>query len=195
MKKPKKEDNPHSYYDGIGSLLAASHFIDRNGLQHKIPQGLKVYYQYRLQRFQIHESLGFDYKESINTVAKILGLSVDTIKKNYNPLLRSMGLLVSNGHILSNDHNYEVFTLDNLDGYLFNERIKETNVKMKEYKKDDNFTYETMKLIKHNKKEAHKIRRDKESKKKAIDYDRFLELLSIERNYKQLSKGDTNNDK
>ncbi|CAH9017192.1 conserved hypothetical protein [Vibrio phage 193E37-1] len=187
MKKPKKEFKTNSYYRGITCLLSASHFLDEEGEEHKIPHGLKVYYQYRLERYSIHERMGFDYKESHNTVSKVLGLSVDTIKKNYNPLLRNMGLLISHGHILSKDHHYEVLELDHLKGYLINKELHTTNVKMKEYDKSvPPLTYEAMKVIEHNKRQAHSIRRDRENKHKAIEHDRFLQLIKIEREYQLL---------
>ena len=114
--KPKKESLTLTYHTGIDALLCASHFVGYDGVYHKIPQGLKVYYQYRYKRYNIHEALGYSYNESNKTASKVLGLSLDTITKNYQPLLKVMGLLSSNGSFHDNNVTYTVYGLADLSG-------------------------------------------------------------------------------
>tara|TARA_R110002020_G_scaffold411233_2_gene620898 strand:- start:1028 stop:1597 length:570 start_codon:yes stop_codon:yes gene_type:complete len=182
--KPNKELLTNSYHSHIDTLLCASGFVDYEGVEHKIPHGLKVYYMYRYKRYNIHESLGYSYNESNKTVSKMLGLSLDTISKNYQPLLKLMGLLTTQGSFKDNDITYTVYGLSELKGWLINPKIKDTHTKTKDYKRKDKFTYEDMKIQEHNKKLAVTLR-NQNKKQKVIDESRFHELIRIEHKYKQ----------
>lgn len=186
--KPRKEDLTLTYHAGVDSLLCASHFTDYEGKQYKIPQGLKVYYMYRYKRYNIHEGLGYSYNESNKTVSKLLGLSLDTIAKSYQPLLKTMGLLTTEGSFKDNDITYTVYGLSELRGWLINPKIKETHTKTKDYKRNDTFTYEDMKVKEYNKK-ASIAARNQTKKQRFMDEDRYLELLRIESKYKQGENG------
>lgn len=59
----------------------------------KLPAGFREYYNHRLRSYTYCCSLGIPYSESHQTVADLLSISHETIKKNYQPLLTRMGLI------------------------------------------------------------------------------------------------------
>lgn len=183
MLRVPKEDRTATYYKGINRLLCATHWIDYLGIEKKIPQGLKVYYQYRKNRFDTFQYLESTYYEKHTTVSKVLGISVDTIKKVYNPMLKAMGLIETIGNFKDNNVNYIVYDLDNLQGELINLELKGCKVNTLEsnYTNENDFTFNNMQNLDHNKKVARRVRSNSDELMTAISIDRFRELVSYER--------------
>lgn len=194
MLKVPKEDRTATYYKGINKLLCASHWVNELGEERKIPQGLKLYYQYRKNRFDTFHFLESTYYEKHTTVSKVLSISVDTIKKVYNPMLKDMGLIETVGNFKNNNVSYIVYDLDNLQGELINRELKECKVGTLEsnYTKDTDFTYNNMKNLGHNKKVAKRIRSNNEERMTAVSIDRFRELIAYERQAKEQKEGGIN---
>lgn len=188
-----REDKTSTYYKGINRLLCASHWINQWGEEKKVPQGLKIYYQYRKNMFDTFKHLDCIYYEKHTTVSKVLGLSVDTIKKVYNPMLKEMGLIETKGSFKENNVSYVVYELDNLQGELINSELKKCKVKQLEsnFTQKESFTFDNMKKLDHNKKVAKRVRMNSEELMTAITTDRFLELIKYERQVKEL-EGDKN---
>lgn len=186
VRQPKREDRTDAYYTGLDRLLCASHWVDTLGNEHKIPQGLKVYYLYRWNRYSLFEKLDKSYYEKHTNVAKMLGISLDTIKRVYNPMLKDMGLIMTQGSFQDNNVVYIVYPIDNLDGWLINKEIASCKVTKQSYDKDENFTFENLKTLEHNKRVAKNIRTNTKEKFGSLPLDKIKELLTIERDYKEL---------
>lgn len=186
-----REDKTSTYYKGINRLLCASHWINPQGDERKIPQGLKLYYQYRKGMFETFKYLDCIYYEKHTTVSKVLGLSVDTIKKVYNPMLKDMGLIETKGTFKENNISYIVYDIDNLQGVLINRDLKVCKIKQLEsnFTPKEGFSFDNMKKLDHNKKVAKRIRMNSEELMTAITKDRFLELVSYERKVLELERG------
>lgn len=181
-----KEDRTATYYKGINRLLCSTHWVNELGEESKIPQGLKVYYQYRKNRFDTFQYLESTYYEKHTTVGKVLGISVDTIKKVYNPMLKEMGLIETAGNFKDNNVNYVVYDLDNLQGELINRELKKCKVNTLEsnYTNENDFTFNNMQNLDHNKKVARRVRSNSDELMTAISIDRFRELIAYERQLK-----------
>ena len=143
--------------------------------------------------FDTFKHLDCIYYEKHTTVSKVLGLSVDTIKKVYNPMLKEMGLIETKGSFKENNVSYVVYELDNLQGELINSELKKCKVKQLEsnFTQKESFTFDNMKKLDHNKKVAKRVRMNSEELMTAITTDRFLELIKYERQVKEL-EGDKN---
>ena len=188
--QPKKEVRTDTYYNGINRLLCASYWVDELGNEKKIPQGLKLYYLYRLNNYNLFVKLDCTYFEKHTTVAKVLGLSVDTIKRTYNPMLKAMGLIETKGSFQDNDITYIVNDFSCLNGWLVNYELVGCKVNKKDYQRDESFTYDNLKVLEHNKRVAKNIRTDSTVKYSSIPQEKLRELLQAERELKQL-KGST----
>lgn len=188
MLRVPKEDRTSTYYKGINRLLCASHWVNEWGEEKKVPQGLKLYYQYRKNMFDTFSYLDCTYYEKHTTVSKVIGVSVDTIKKVYNPMLKAMGLIETKGTFKENNVNYVVYDIDNLQGELINRELKKCKVKQLEnnYTPQESFTFDNMKKLEHNKKVAKRVRMNSEELMTAITNERFLELIKYERQIKEL---------
>lgn len=193
MLRVPKEDRTATYYKGINKLLCASHWINELGEERKIPQGLKLYYQYRKNRFDSFKYLESTYYEKHTTVSKVLGISIDTIKKVYNPFLKDMGLIETIGTFKDNNVSYLVYDLDNLQGELINRNLKKCKVNPLEsnYIRDSSFTFNNMKNLDYNKKVAQQVRSNSEEKMTAISINRFRELIAYERQAKNEKGGNS----
>ncbi|ALM62214.1 hypothetical protein AXI64_gp222 [Vibrio phage qdvp001] len=177
--KPDKDVLTSTYWKGIDRLLNASHWVDLDGVEHKLSSGLKLYYNYRVKRYKFFKNNGCNYNESNKTVAKVLGQGLETVRKNYNPQLRSMGLLVTVGKFSENNINYVINDLSVLNGWLINKHVSETRLKSIEYEKKDSFTWEDMKVLEHNQRVAANLKIDSEKKRTVIDYDEYREFLEF----------------
>uniref|UniRef100_A0AB39AJX9 DUF6945 domain-containing protein n=1 Tax=Vibrio phage P018-4 TaxID=3229728 RepID=A0AB39AJX9_9CAUD len=177
--KPDKDVLTSTYWRGIDRLLNASHWVDLDGVEHKLSSGLKLYYNYRVKRYRFFKNNGCNYNESNKTVAKVLGQGLETVRKNYNPQLRSMGLLVTVGKFSENNINYVINDLSTLNGWLINKHVSETRLKSIEYEKKDSFTWEDMKVLEHNQRVAANLKIDSEKKRTVIDYDEYREFLEF----------------
>lgn len=185
---PNKDIKTTTYYSGINRLLCSSIWRDEFGEDRKIPQGLKVYYIYRWGQYKIFESLELPYYEKHTTVAKLLGVSLDTIKRVYNPMLKQMGLIETKGSFKDNNVCYVVYSLDNLNGWFINESLPECKVEKKTFENTEtSFTYDNLKTLEHNKRVSKRIRLNSEVRYSAIDHDRYRELILAEKELKRLS--------
>lgn len=173
--KPDSNIITSTYWKGMDRLMYASHWVTLEGEKVKIPIGLKIYYQYRFNRFMMFKEYDQFYNESHLTCAKLLGLSVDTLKKNYNPMLKSMGLMKSYGSFHDKDVIYKMFDLDNVKGWLINEKVLETRQKPLSKKKKKNLSWQELKNLEYNSKLSKQLK-DANSKKVVIDLEEYQRL-------------------
>lgn len=167
-------------------LLCASHWLSEDKEEIKIPQGLKAYYQYRYNRYTLFALNNKDYLESHTLVGKMLGISCDTIKRVYNPLLKRMGLIETVGTFEENNINYIVHSLDALKGDLINYELEHTKLHPIEHKRDKDFSYTNMKALEHNKRLAQSLRSISDNKMVTMTQERYLELSKLERELKEV---------
>ena len=189
IRKPKEHLLTRHYFKGIYCLRYASHWIcPLTGDKIKVPHGLKLYYEHRLNKFRYFSEKGSLYKESHPTCAKLLGLSEDTIVKTYNPLLHRMGLLHTVGEWKDNNCHYIVNELSEMDGWLVNDKLHNTISKTpidKQHSGEQEFTYENLKKLQHNKEKARMLRTRNDEYMTIISRDEYRELIKI----KQQSEG------
>ncbi len=180
-----KETLTNRYYSGVLRLLCASHWIDPcTGEKVKIPQGLKTYYQYRSSMYNVFNSMDKRYIESHITVGGVLGISSDTIKRVYNPLLKRMRLIETHGTFSENNITYVVNPISRCDGFLVNEKLIGRG--KKEFKKDKGgFDYEALKRLERHKKLGDKLQNDSGSDKMVVDKKEYMELRKINKMYKE----------
>lgn len=166
-------------------LRYSSHWVcDVTGDKVKLSMGLKEYYFYRLMRYEYFHTRDGYYKESHQRVADTLGIGIDVIKKNYQPLLVRMGLIKS-VRTSVNTSEYTINELSSLNGWLVNERLCKYE-KPKQYDNDQAFTYENLKNLEHNKALAKKVKHRNDVKFRMVEDSTVLELMKYKRMYKEL---------
>lgn len=180
----KKEHNTKTYYKEnhyqmtYKRLTMATHWIDPiNSEKVVLTLGLKAVYHHRLEQYRSFTSKGMVYKESHQAVADKLGLSIDSVKKTYTPILKRMGLLQSEGQ---RSTVYHVFPLSFLVGTLINEKLSKRE-KPLTHKKDKDFNYDTLKIIEHNQKQVNKVKENNKEKCYVLTESEMRELLERSR--------------
>ncbi len=161
-------------------LKCASHWVDEfNNERVKIPAGLKLYYEYRWNSYKYHNEKGCEYIESNKKCADMLGLSVSSIENNYNPLLKKMGLLQINPQ---GDCVFfvTVFSLADIKGFLINPNLcKQKSIKKFEY--DEKINHEQLKILEHNKRQALKVKSEKNEKCYLVTAKQHRDLIELRR--------------
>lgn len=189
-RKPKECQLTRFYFNGIQCLKYATHWVcPLSGDKVKLQPGMKIYYEHRLNRYRYFSEKGCSYNESHPTCAKMLGLSVDTIVKVYNPLLHRMGLIHTNGEWKENNCHYTINELTEMDGWLINEKLQTITSlasQGKKYDKDSEFDYESLKKLNHNKEKSRHLRTRNDEYMDIISRDEKRRLLKIEQDYNNL---------
>lgn len=166
-------------------LLTASHWVSDSGERIKLPQGLKAYYQYRLQRYNAFSYYDKPYLESHLTVANMIGVSSETIRKSYNPLLKRMGLIETHGSFYNNDVTYIVNPIHKVVGVLINEYLDKGKIAKREYHDKEEFDYNKLKTLNSNKKLADQLQREKDTPMSVIPKNELIELQRIKFRYEK----------
>lgn len=179
-------DKVSTYFKGDSENLLkfASHWVDsETGEQIKLSSGFKDYYRYRLAGYRYNVKMGTPYTESHQRVADMLGISFETIKKNYQPLLARMGLIHTMDASEKGKAYYIVDDPQLSKGEWINPKLKKYLDK-REYEKPENyestFEYKNLMILEHNKRLAHSIKRNSESKLYTITQDEYRRLKALE---------------
>ncbi|AUR92228.1 hypothetical protein NVP1170O_115 [Vibrio phage 1.170.O._10N.261.52.C3] len=170
-----------NYCSGMDRLYHASHFVDRSGDKFKIPQGLKVYYNYRYKQYHKFYDLGLPYFESIKTASKVLSISEDSIKKTYHPLLKRMNLLETFDTNTKETGHYKFNPLDEVtyNGWLINPDLQDT--KQSKKKDKQGIDWQQLKTLEHNQSIAKRAKSTKDKVLTLIPREEYFELLEIKR--------------
>lgn len=177
-----KETLTNRYYSGILRLLCASHWVDTyTGEKVKIPQGLKTYYQYRHTMYNVFKSTGKNYIESHITVGGVLGVSPDTIKRVYNPLLKRMGLIETHGTFFENNITYVVNPVSRCNGPLINDKLRSRG--KKDFNSKGKIDYDAIKRLVRHKKMGDRLQNDSGPDKLIIEKKEYAELRKIKKLY------------
>ncbi len=180
-----KETLTNRYYSGVLRLLCASHWVEPStGEYIKIPQGLKTYYQYRSTMYNVFSATDRGYIESHITVGGVLGISSDTIKRVYNPLLKRMGLIETHGTFSENNITYIVNPISRCSGHLVNEKLLGRGKKEFKSSKGE-FDYNALKRLERHKKLGDKLQNDSGVDKLVVDKKEYMELRKLKRQYKE----------
>lgn len=197
VKAPPIEHQTITFYPSYPARFKYSSYwvCDVTGDKVKLSAGLKEYYMYRLYRYEFMTDKKLDYNESHQRVADTLGVGVDTIKKNYQPLLVRMGLIETK-NINTSDMRYIVNTISNLNGWLCNDKLsKYDEVSYRQDDKGDKkkvFDYQNYKVLLHNQSQAKRLKSNSDIKCHIIPSDRLHELIKMEHELKQLKENNTN---
>lgn len=165
--EPIKELKTSYYLPLHQVMLQSSHWINPvNGERVKLSAGLKLYYEYRLQRSYYFTSLDLPYSETNLSCSKALSIGCSTITNSFNPLLKSMGLLEAIRLNQGEDERYfhfDVKSINEVKGWLINPYFLECKRESKVFNKDK-IDYKQLKTLEHNKLLADSIRYNKSNK-------------------------------
>ena len=161
--KDRTKDFAQTYYSVVipKRLLIASHWVDESRIKHPLSHNLKNYYCYRLNEYNLISGNDCLYRESGQRAGDILKIGYDTINRNYNPLLKRMGLLITLP--ISNSRKETHYTLNpltHLKGELVNEKASKWLVKKKREtskQEEDKFTYDNLRILEHNQRVANRL--------------------------------------
>ena len=162
-----QENNTNQYftdwhfYKADKQLFNASHWIDdKTGEQIKLTHNIKAVYFHKLHTYKSFVSSGKVYKESHQTVADKIGVSLKTVEEVAIPLLKRMGLI----HIEKIAHkNYitTVFSLSNARGKLININLSKHLPRLHDKPAHkEKITYTQLQNIEKNKKKLQRIKND-----------------------------------
>lgn len=145
---------------GYKKLTMASVWVDPDTNERvKLTHNLKAVYNHKLEQYRSFKGKGLIYHESHQTVADLLSLDYDTVRKVFIPLLKRMGLLELK-KVTTRRYITTVYPLSHLRGELLNSKLeKHHNKTVKEYKRTP-VTYEQIKTIDKNKKRIQRMNKD-----------------------------------
>ena len=179
---PKKKEliktdqvyNKGHFVKSYKRLLMSSYWVDpTTGDLVKLTHNLKAVYHYRLEQYLSYKSKGLIYCESVQSVANVLGLSIETVRKDIQPLLIRMGLLVNT----STKHeraNYLVMDLSVVKGQLVNPNLD----KPKKSTNDKPMTQDQYKIYKNNREIIEKVKDNLGEEYRLITKEEFDYLLN-----------------
>ena len=151
---------PWLFYKADKRLINSSHWLDlETGEEVKLTQNIKAVYFHKLDQYRGFRKSCQPYRESAQTVANIIGVSVKTVEEVAIPLLKRMGLIniekISHKHHLTTVHS-----LDDVRGVLLNKQLNKHYKPIKDKPKRPAITHEQFKTIEKNKKKIEKVRKD-----------------------------------
>lgn len=147
------------FYMTYKRLVHATHWVDPlSGEEVKLSHNFKAYYHHRLDQYRAFTKQGNTYLESNRTVSDYLGIDYDMIRRDYNALLKRMGLLVIDSTI-PRKPVYTLFELKYIKGWLINKKLEKHNKKDKKTTKKGT-TWEDIKQLEKNKRSIDKIKSD-----------------------------------
>ncbi len=171
-----------SYLGTRQQMLQCSQWVNPlQGERVKVPVGLKLYYEYRLQRFNHFVKIGSVYNESTKSCADSLGVSLSSIENNYNPLLKKMGLLEIT-KVSSKVFTYQVYSLADIKGWLINPTFALSKKEKRVYD-DSKIDYEQLKNLEHNKRVADRVKRDTNTRHYMMSEDQRKEYIQLKREF------------
>ena len=165
-------------------MIQSSHWINYStGEKIKLSAGLKLYYEYRLQRSRYFVAMGQPYSETNLSCSKALGIGTSSITNKHNPLLKAMGLLdvirLNEGEEERHFH-FEMKSINDIKGWLINPYFLECKRESKVFNKDK-IDYIQLKTLEHNKTLADNIRYNKSDKVYLISEADRKEYLQLKR--------------
>lgn len=167
IKPPPIEDQTNNYYNNENKeyfcmaykkLFNASHWVDPyTGEEVKLTHNIKAVYIHKMDQYNSFTKKGLKYKESHQTVADKIGVSLKVVDEVAIPLLKRMGL-VEIERINLKTYYTTMIPLKYIKGWLINKKLAKHNQRVKKPVNKDPITYEQLKIIEKNKQKIKRIR-------------------------------------